>query len=139
MISTRHVTIFATGSLVLYCIGDLHLLSRYGIAMVGTRMPTAYGRKIATMLSEELVRSGFMVVSGMARGIDSVVHDTALRSGGPTVAVLGAGVDVIYPPENRSLYEEIAAKGLIISEYPPGTKALPGSSLSVTGLSRDSR
>ncbi|MBX4147510.1 MULTISPECIES: DNA-processing protein DprA [Paenibacillus] len=111
---------------VLYCIGDLHLLSRPGIAMVGTRMPTAYGRKIATMLSEELVRSGFMVVSGMARGIDSVVHDAALRSGGPTVAVLGAGVDVIYPPENRSLYEEIAAKGLIISEYPPGTKALPG-------------
>ncbi|MGV2806775.1 DNA-protecting protein DprA, partial [Clostridium perfringens] len=108
------------------CIGDPHLLSRPGIAMVGTRMPTAYGRKLATMLSEELAGAGFMVVSGMARGSDSVVHDTALRSGGPTVAVLGAGIDVIYPPENRSLYEEIAAKGLIISEYPPGTKALPG-------------
>jgi DNA processing protein len=89
-------------------------------------MPTGYGRKVATMLSEALTRAGLMVVSGMARGIDSVVHETALRSGGPTVAVLGAGIDVIYPPENRSLYEEIAAKGLIISEYPPGTKALPG-------------
>ncbi|SEK26174.1 DNA processing protein [Paenibacillus sp. cl141a] len=111
---------------VLYCIGDPHLLSTPGIAMVGTRMPTGYGRKVATMLSEALTRAGLTVVSGMARGIDSVVHETALRSGGPTVAVLGAGIDVIYPPENRSLYEEIAAKGLIISEYPPGTKALPG-------------
>ncbi|GAA0837599.1 DNA-processing protein DprA [Bifidobacterium pullorum subsp. gallinarum] len=111
---------------VLYCMGDYRLLSKPGIAMVGTRMPTAYGRKIASMLSEELTRAGLMVVSGMARGIDSVVHETALRSGGMTVAVLGAGIDVIYPPENRSLYEEIAAKGLVISEYPPGTKALPG-------------
>lgn len=111
---------------VLYCMGDHHLLSKPGIAMVGTRMPTAYGRKIASMLSEELTRAGLVVVSGMARGIDSVVHETALSSGGTTVAVLGAGIDVIYPPENRSLYEEIAVKGLIISEYPPGTKALPG-------------
>ncbi|KOR90020.1 DNA-processing protein DprA [Paenibacillus solani] len=111
---------------VLYCIGDLQLLELPGIAMVGTRVPTAYGRKIAAMLAEELAQSGLAVVSGMAKGIDSVVHETALRSGGKTLAVLGAGIDVIYPPENRSLYEEIAAKGLIISEYPPGTNALPG-------------
>lgn len=111
---------------VLYCLGDPRLMNLPGIAMVGTRVPTAYGRKIAAMLSEELAQSGMTVVSGMAKGIDSVVHETALRSGGKTMAVLGAGIDVIYPPENRSLYEEIAARGLIISEYPPGTNALPG-------------
>lgn len=111
---------------VLYLLGNAHLLTEPGIAMVGTRVPTAYGRKVGSILAEELTRSGFTVVSGMARGIDSVIHETALKCGGNTIAVLGAGIDVIYPPENRSLYEEISVKGLVLSEYPPGTKAHPG-------------
>lgn len=111
---------------VLYLKGDVHLLKQPGIAMVGTRVPTAYGRKVGSMLTEELSHAGFTLVSGMARGIDSVVHETALKCGGNTIAVLGTGIDVIYPPENRSLYEEISQKGLVISEYPPGTKAHPG-------------
>ncbi|SMF81477.1 DNA processing protein [Paenibacillus uliginis N3/975] len=111
---------------VLYLLGNVHLLTEPGIAMVGTRVPTAYGRKIGSILTEELTRSGLTVVSGMARGIDSVIHETALKCGGNTIAVLGAGIDVIYPPENRSLYEEISVKGLVLSEYPPGTKAHPG-------------
>ncbi|WP_235440453.1 DNA-processing protein DprA [Paenibacillus sp. DMB20] len=111
---------------VLYAMGNIHLLNEPGLAMVGTRIPTAYGRKVGSMLAEELCRAGLTIVSGMARGIDSVVHDTALRFGGKTIAVLGSGIDIVYPSENRSLYEEIAKQGLIISEYPPGTKALPG-------------
>ncbi|MFC7679618.1 DNA-processing protein DprA [Paenibacillus sp. GCM10028914] len=111
---------------VIYLKGNVQLLRQPGIAIVGTRVPTAYGRKVGSMLTEELCKAGLIVVSGMARGIDSVIHEQALRCGGGTIAVLGAGIDVIYPPENRSLYEEIATKGLIMSEYPPGTKAHPG-------------
>lgn len=111
---------------VIYLKGNVHLLKQPGIAIVGTRVPTAYGLKIGSMLTEELCRAGLIAVSGMARGIDSVIHEKALQCGGGTIAVLGAGIDVIYPPENRSLYEEIAMKGLVISEYPPGTKAHPG-------------
>nr|WP_246246278.1 DNA-processing protein DprA [Paenibacillus lemnae] len=111
---------------VLYTFGDQELLDTPSIAMVGTRVPTAYGRKVASLLTEDLIGLGICVVSGMARGIDSVIHETALRCKGHTIAVLGAGIDVIYPPENRSLYEEISREGLIVSEYPPGTKAHPG-------------
>ncbi|WP_054958659.1 DNA-processing protein DprA [Paenibacillus dakarensis] len=111
---------------VLYLLGNIQLLKQSGIAIVGTRVPTAYGRKVGSILTEELCRAGLVVVSGMARGIDSVIHETALQCGGGTIAVLGAGINVVYPPENRSLYEEIRLKGLIISEYPPGTKAHPG-------------
>ncbi|WP_106766082.1 DNA-processing protein DprA [Paenibacillus faecalis] len=111
---------------VLYLLGNVDLLTEPGIAVVGTRVPTAYGRKVGSILTEQLVKSGLTIVSGMARGIDSVAHDAALKSGGHTVAVLGTGIDVIYPPENRALYQEISEKGLILSEYPPGTKAHPG-------------
>ncbi|MUG66772.1 MULTISPECIES: DNA-processing protein DprA [Paenibacillus] len=111
---------------VLYAIGDLQLMEMPSIAMVGTRLPTAYGKKVAAVLAEELAEAGFAVVSGMARGIDSVVHDAVLARDGRTIAVLGGGIDVVYPPENRSLYEDIADKGLILSEYPPGTKVRPG-------------
>lgn len=111
---------------VLYTMGNVHLLHEPGLAVVGTRVPTAYGRKVGFTLAEELCRAGLTIVSGLARGIDSVVHEAALRCGGNTIAVLGAGVDIVYPSENRLLYEEIAQKGLLVSEYPPGTKALPG-------------
>ncbi|OOC64283.1 DNA-processing protein DprA [Paenibacillus ihbetae] len=111
---------------VLYSIGRAELLDQPGVAMVGTRMPTAYGRKMAGVLAEALTQHGLAVVSGLARGTDSAAHEAALASRGATIAVLGAGIDVIYPAEHRSLYERIAESGLIVSEYPPGTKAHPG-------------
>lgn len=111
---------------VLYFRGDRSLVNSAALAMVGTRVPTAYGRKVAEMLVEELCVHGYTIVSGMARGIDSICHEAALRCGGNTLAVLGTAIDVAYPKENISLYKEIMRKGLLISEYPPGTKSHPG-------------
>ncbi|MFB5673583.1 DNA-processing protein DprA [Paenibacillus terreus] len=111
---------------VLYFLGDRSLLGSVSLAMVGTRVATAYGRKMAEMLAEELCANGYTIVSGMARGIDSICHEAALRCGGSTLAVLGTAIDVAYPPENSSLYREIIRRGLVISEYPPGTKSNPG-------------
>ncbi|MBO2945767.1 DNA-processing protein DprA [Paenibacillus sp. F411] len=111
---------------VMYARGSLDLLNGPSLAVVGTRVPTAYGRKVATLLTEDLVTKGVTIVSGLARGIDSIAHAAALKQNGKTIAVLGAGVDTIYPPENRTLYEEIAQQGLLLSEYPPGTGAHPG-------------
>ncbi len=92
------------------------------VTVVGTRTPTAYGREAARHLAGDLARSGVMVVSGLARGIDSVAHRAALEAGGRTVAVLGSGIDVIYPPENADLTGEIQRHGALISEYPLGTR-----------------
>ncbi|WP_145408846.1 DNA-processing protein DprA [Paenibacillus xylanexedens] len=111
---------------VLYGRGDMQLLHSKSIAMVGTRMPTVYGRKVGERLTEELCKAGLTIVSGLARGIDSVCHDAALRAGGKTIAVFGTGIDTIYPPENNSLAERIAETGLLLSEYPPGTRAHQG-------------
>ncbi|CAM2896625.1 DNA-processing protein DprA [Paenibacillus sediminis] len=111
---------------VLYGLGRMELLSSLSVAIVGTRVPTAYGRKVSVMLSEALSEAGITVVSGMARGIDSICHETVLDYGGSTIAVLGTGIDVIYPPENTSLYHFIAERGLVLSEYPIGTKSHPG-------------
>lgn len=90
------------------------------VAVVGTRAPTGYGQEIAHALASELARSGMCVVSGMARGIDAWAHIGALTEGG-TVAVLAGGIDVCYPSSNRELYEQIAERGAIIAEHPPGT------------------
>ncbi|WP_209443634.1 DNA-processing protein DprA [Paenibacillus camerounensis] len=111
---------------ILYYRGLLKLASRPSIAMVGTRVPTAYGRKIGEMLAEQLSRSGLAVVSGLARGIDSVCHEAALACGGSTIAVVATGLDTVYPPENRELEREISRKGLVLSEYPLGTPSHPG-------------
>ncbi|UVI32486.1 DNA-processing protein DprA [Paenibacillus spongiae] len=111
---------------VLYAIGRLELLPSVCISIVGTRGPTAYGRKIASELSEGLSKRCITVVSGLARGIDSVAHEGALRGEGGTIAVLGTPVNVIYPPENRGLYRTLAAQGLILSEVPLGTAFHPG-------------
>ncbi len=91
------------------------------IAVVGTRNPSAYGRTITERLVRELVQAGVAIVSGFARGIDTIAHTIALREGGFTVAVLGNGLDRIYPPENRRLYEKIAHKGLLLTEFLLGT------------------
>jgi DNA processing protein len=95
------------------------------VAVVGTRQPTNYGRLMAEAISRDLAYMGVIVASGMARGCDSSAHRGALKAGGFTVAVLGTGIDVVYPRENRELYEEIAASGLLLSEYPISTRPQP--------------
>lgn len=92
------------------------------ISIVGTREPTAYGEAAAEKISYDLASMGVAVISGMARGVDTAAHKAALRAGGKTVAVLGSGVDYIYPYENKMLYEEITHSGAVISEFPPMTK-----------------
>lgn len=96
---------------------------RPAIAMVGSRRTTLYGQKIAKTLAAELVRAGFCVVSGLARGIDSAAHEGAVEAGGPTVGVLGTGLDIIYPPENLDLYREVESVGAVVSEFPFGRRA----------------
>ncbi len=106
----------------LYLLGDKKLLSEASVAIVGTRKPTRYGLKQAGYFAEKLVENDIAVTSGLARGIDTQAHKSALANAGKTIAVLGSGLDYIYPPENKSLFYEIAEKGLIVSEYPLGTK-----------------
>lgn len=109
---------------LLYMRGELAAADQLGIAIVGTRRLTSYGRQMARELAAELVRQGLTIVSGLARGIDTIVHRTALELGGRTVAVLGSGLDEIYPPENRELAEQIVSfkQGVLLTEYPLGTR-----------------
>lgn len=124
---------------ILYCRGVLpahdHLL-----AAVGARKATAYGKNCAQTLAADLSRAGFCLVSGAARGIDTAVHQGVLAAGGSTVAVLGCGVDVAYPPENRKLLAMIAEQGCIVSEYPPQALPFPGAfparNRIISGMSR---
>ncbi len=92
------------------------------IAIVGTRHPTNYGRKITEQITSELIESGLTIVSGFARGIDTIAHSVALQRNGRTIAVMGSGLDYIYPSENKKLFHSIIDNGCIISEYPFGTK-----------------
>lgn len=92
------------------------------VAIVGTRGPSMYGKDVAAKFATQLAENGISVVSGLARGIDATAHEAALQAGGRTIAVLGSGVDVIYPPENRRLASQIQERGAVISEYPLGTK-----------------
>jgi len=94
-----------------------------GVAIVGSRRTTLYGQAVARKFGAELGRLGYCVVSGLARGIDTAAHDGALSVGGRTAAVLGAGIDIIYPPENLELYRRIEAEGAILSEFPFGRRA----------------
>ncbi|MFB9329686.1 DNA-processing protein DprA [Paenibacillus aurantiacus] len=111
---------------VLYAIGRKELLEGPGVAIVGTRGPTAYGRRAALDLSKALASRGLTIVSGMARGIDALAHEGAIREAGSTIAVLGTPVNVVYPPQNRGLYAQLQEQGLILSEVPPGTPFHPG-------------
>jgi DNA processing protein len=106
---------------VLYVKGDVALLSRRGVAVVGTRAASAYGCRAARRLARDIAGSGVTVVSGLALGIDAEAHRAALDVGGPTVAVLGCGPDIAYPPRNRALMDRVARQGAVASEYPPGT------------------
>ncbi|MCL2337045.1 MAG: DNA-processing protein DprA [Firmicutes bacterium] len=107
---------------VLYARGDRNSLHELGVALVGARRATAYGLSVAEKLARELAASGVVVISGMARGIDTAAHRGALKGGGKTAAVLGCGLDVIYPRENAKLADEIAANGVVLSEFPPGSQ-----------------
>ncbi|WP_167577586.1 DNA-processing protein DprA [Ammoniphilus sp. YIM 78166] len=110
---------------VLYARGNLELLSVPAVAVVGTRMPTHYGRKVAFQLSAELSDAGYAVISGLAKGVDTEAHKGSLPFIGRTIAILGSGINVIYPRENEALYKEIIQRGLILSEYPPGYPSHP--------------
>jgi len=110
---------------VLYVRGDLHVLAEPQLAMVGSRNPTAGGRATAREFAAFFARAGLTVTSGLALGIDAACHEGALAAGGPTVAVLGCGLDQIYPRNHEKLAERIAAQGAVISEFPPGTEPLP--------------
>jgi DNA processing protein len=111
--------------LVLYVRGDVKALSQLGVAIVGTRRPTAYGSQVAQRLARDLAQRQLVIVSGLARGIDSAAHRGALEAAGKTVAVLGSGIDVIYPRENKRLAEQVSECGALISEFPPGTSPAP--------------
>jgi len=107
---------------VIYVRGALAPEDDWSVALVGTRRATAYGRQAASELARGLAAGGVTVVSGLARGVDTIAHRTTLDAGGRTLAVLANGLDTIYPPENRRLAEEIAESGALISDYPLGTK-----------------
>jgi len=112
--------------LILYVRGDAEILSRPGIAMVGTRHPTPYGSGMAERLATDLAAQGLVIISGMARGVDTASHRGAIAAKGKTVAVFGTGVDVIYPKENSRLSEQILALGgALISEFALGSFAAP--------------
>jgi len=111
---------------VLFVRGSVEVLSSPGIAMVGTRHPTPYGLGMAERLSKDLAGRGLVIISGMARGVDTASHRGAIAAGGKTVAVFGTGIDVIYPKENSRLSEQILSLGgALISEFPVGTFAAP--------------
>jgi len=111
----------------LYALGDVSLLGRRMVAIVGSRTPTTYGSRVAYQAAQAAARAGLVVVSGMARGLDTRAHRGALDAGGKTIAVLGSGVDEPYPRSNRDLYAGVRAAGLVVSEQEPGTTPHQGS------------
>lgn len=110
----------------LYCDGFFEPRDRQAVAIVGARQATPYGLRATETLARELSGAGFTIVSGLARGIDAAAHRAALDAGGRTVAVLGCGLDINYPPEHGRLREEIAASGAVVTEYEPGTPPRAG-------------
>lgn len=109
----------------LYCLGNIDILKKRCVAVVGSRTTTQYGRSTAVSIAAKLAERDVAVVSGMARGIDTCAHRGALDNGGTTIAVLGCGVDICYPKENSNLKKEIERAGLVISEYPPKKEPMP--------------
>jgi len=125
---------------VLFALGDKALMSRPAAAVVGSRDHSSYGATVCREVAGTAARAGVVVVSGMARGLDAVAHSAALDCRGSTVGVLGNGHGVIYPAANRTLYERVAASGLLLSEFPPGERPTAGSfprrNRLISGLSR---
>lgn len=135
----KQLRMYDNSPVLLYCKGDVKLMQSDCFAVVGTRYPTKYGVRVTEDFVGNL-SSRFCIVSGMARGVDSVAHRACLDNMGKTIAVLGCGVDVVYPPENKGLYDEIVERGLVISEYAPGEIAnahnFPARNRIISGLSR---
>ncbi len=125
---------------VLHVRGRPELLHRPGIAVIGTRAHSVYGRDATVALVVGLARAGYTIVSGLARGIDGIAHRTALEVGGETIGVLGTGLDVHYPPEHEDLIEAVAERGCLVSEFPDGTPPrkwhFPQRNRIIAGLSR---
>lgn len=119
--------------------GDLSLLKMKSIAIVGSRMPTSYGKMVSEKFSRELAQNGVAIISGLAYGVDSIAHRAALECGGKTIAVLGSGLNNVYPSQHFDLAKEIAKKGLLISEYCPSSSAtkysFPARNRIIAGLS----
>lgn len=124
---------------VLYARGEITLDDHYAVAIVGTRRVTPYGRQIAEDLAAFLAGQGITVVSGLARGVDAVAHSAALKAGGRTIAVLGSGVDKIYPPEHLQIAEKMMKQGAVVSDYavgtPPESANFPPRNRIIAGLS----
>ncbi|MFN3396202.1 MAG: DNA-processing protein DprA, partial [Thermodesulfovibrionales bacterium] len=106
---------------ILYVKGEIKEEDRFSISIVGSRNATPYGRSVTEKIAGELAESGFTIVSGLARGVDTIAHLSSLRSGGRTIAVMGSGIDLIYPPENKWLFDKIIDSGYVVTEFPPGT------------------
>ena len=126
---------------VLYCVGNIALLNASSIAIIGCRNMSKYGEKVARIFAEGISKAGITVVSGLARGIDKVAHENSYKNEGRTIAVLGSGLDIIYPKENEQLYKYIINNGgLIISEFPEGTRPnkenFPQRNRIISGLSK---
>jgi DNA processing protein len=110
---------------LLYVRGDLQVLNQPSISIVGTRRPTLYGTQMAERLGREIAARGVVVVSGMARGVDAIAHQGAMTVNGRAIGVLGTGINVCYPKENKKLYEKVLERGAIVSEFPLGTHPAP--------------
>ncbi len=125
---------------VLYYRGQLVETDHAAVAIVGTRKVTAYGREMAHRIASDLAKAGVTIISGLALGVDGVAHRAALDAGGRTIAVLGSGIDVIYPGAHRDLARKIEAQGAVVTDYPPGTQPdrfnFPPRNRIISGLSR---
>ena len=111
---------------VLYCKGDLSLLSAPAVAVVGSRNCTSEGVRVAGRIARQLAACGVTIISGMAQGIDTVAHGAALHEAGRSIGVLGTGIDVIYPVKNTDIFGEMEERGLLVTEFPPGSKPIAG-------------
>ena len=124
---------------LLFVRGELLVEDEWAVAVVGTRRATVYGREVALRLSTDLAQAGVTIVSGLARGIDAVAHDATLKSGGRTLAVMGNGLDTVYPSEHRNLARRITEQGAVLSEYalgvPPEARNFPARNRIISGLS----
>ena len=125
---------------ILWVRGDISIWDKTVVAVVGARAASRDGRAAAEAIAGDLARAGIVIASGLARGIDSAAHAGALDAGGTTIAVLGTGIDRVYPPENGALFERIARCGLLMTEFPPGTPPInshfPRRNRIISGLSR---